>query len=392
MRVRLFPQLLIISFVIILLITPQNTQAHKVSAASMITYLNTEEERTFKVAVQMEVESSGDTALDDEVTPAEAGRTFVENNLSVLIDEKEQPLHLTTEIINESDANTPKELQRLSVLVNWTGVLPPDGKSLAIYLKPTSEMSIVMVTVRNGVPARRLQVIYADEYSRAENIEPIVKGNPFDQPPPETTTADPTATEPAPDNQNASGFANFLRLGARASLYKTFLPLAFLFSLILLRGSFKSLLPPLAWFLVAHICGILLAAMGWLPLVSWALTTCAGLMLLLSIDNLFSFKFRWWRLVAASVGGFLLGLVIAQSSSFTQLGVVPLNLKSLIPFLLGLIGAFLFAALLFGGLVTLYSRFPFFRQYLVIPLSIVTAGIGVFLLLTSLPAINQWFN
>ncbi len=391
MRTRFCPYLLLISLFIVLLATPQNARAHKVSAASMIVHLNTEDERNFKISVQLDVESSGDQALDDQIGPEDAGRAFVETNLAVLIDEKEQPLQLTTEIINQSDADTPVELQRLSVLVNWIGELPKNGKSFSVYLKPTSEMSIVMVTVKNGVPERRLQAIYADEYSRSENIEPIVKGNPFDQPSAEAS-APITVTEVAPVHRNSAGFAKFLKLGARASLYKTFLPLALLLSIILLRGSLKSLILPITWFLVAHSIGISLAAMGLTPLFPWSLSICAGLLVCLSIDNLFSFKFRWWRFVAAAVGGFLLGLVISQSSAFTQLGEVPVGLKFFIPFQLGLIVVFLLASFLFGILVNRCARFPFFRKYIVIPLSIVTAGIGVFLLLGAQPGIDQWLK
>jgi len=389
MRTRFFFYLLI-NFIVIIL-TTRDAMAHKVSAASMIVYLNTEEERNFRVSVQMEVESSGDPALDDEVSPEDAGRAFVENNLSVLIDEKEQARQLTSEIVNQSDPETPAELQRLSVLVNWLGELPKDGKSFSIYLKPTSEMSIVMVTVKNGVPARRLQAIYADEYSRSENIEPIVKGNPFDQPSGETSPPVSKAGE-SPVQRGSDGFSKFVKLGARFSLYKTFLPLAFLFSLILLRGSLKSLFLPLSWFLVAHGIGISLAAMGLLPLFHGSLPICSFLMILLSIDNLVSFKFRWWRFAVAAIGGFFLGMVIVQSSGFTQLGGIPVTLKFLIPFQLGLIGVFLLSSLLFGTLANRFSRLPFFRKYIVVPLSVIIAGVGTFLLLANQSGFDQWFK
>ena len=74
-KTRFSFQVQLIFFFLTILIGSSTVQAHKVSSASIILYLNTEDERTFTVSTQIEVESSGDAALDDEIGPEEAART-----------------------------------------------------------------------------------------------------------------------------------------------------------------------------------------------------------------------------------------------------------------------------------------------------------------------------
>ena len=122
-------------------------RAHKVSTASLILYLDTEKERTYRIEMAMEVESSGDAATDDEIGPEDAARAFSENYLMVLIDEKEQLLKIETELASQSDPETPEELQKLAVIVTIKGILPDDAKEFALFLRETSPVSIVIATV-----------------------------------------------------------------------------------------------------------------------------------------------------------------------------------------------------------------------------------------------------
>lgn len=366
--------------------------AHKVASASLILYLETEEERTFKVSVQMEVESSGDAALDDEIGPEDAAKIFVETQLMVLIDEKEQTQDITTELINETDEDTPKELQRISVLLTWPGELPDDGKELALYLKETSEMSIVIATVKNGIPGRRLQVMFAGEYSRAENIEPIVEGNPFDK---EGVKQEkkPESVEPAGEIQSPENkLIEAIIAGANASFYKTLLPLCLVFSFVILKGSFRALLFPFVLFLVVQSIGISLAATGIVPLLPWSIWVCVGALLLLSVDNLFSFKFRFWRYLAGVAGGFFLGNEIAQIGALLRLGGSPITPQTLVPFQVGFDGVVLIATLILGGIISLFAKYSCFRRIVVIPISIVLAGVAVFLLLQGNADIEKLVN
>ncbi|MDF1814607.1 MAG: hypothetical protein P1V20_20545 [Verrucomicrobiales bacterium] len=356
---------------------------HKVASASLILYLNTEDERTFSVSTQMEVESSGDPSLDDEISPEMAAKTFVENQLLLLIDEKEQPHNLTTELVSETDEDTPEELQRLSVLVTWNGKLPDDGKELSLFLKETSEMSIVIATVKNGTPARRLQVMFAGEYSRAENIEPILKGDPFDKEnsqTEETSTSDKEPEEDAGESpENAMVAA--IKSGAAAMLYQSLLPLILVLSFVILKGTLRALAVPFVIFLISESLGIALTSRGVIPAYPWSLTVCVGVLFLLSCDNMFSFKFRLWRYLAGIAGGFFLGNAISQSGYLLQLGGSPTEARVLLFFQLGYNAINLIAILAMGTVITLFSRYSLFRTVFVIPISIAAAGLAVFLYL-----------
>ncbi|MDF1751652.1 MAG: hypothetical protein P1U89_02635 [Verrucomicrobiales bacterium] len=385
---NLYARLLIIG--VSALLGASQAYAHKVSSASLILYLETEEERTFQVSTQMEVESSGDAALDDEIGPEEAARTFVETQLMVLIDEQEQPHNIKTELINESDEDTPEELQKISVLVTWNGTLPSNGKEISLYLKETSEMSIVIATVKNGIPARRLQVMFAGEYSRGENIEPLVKGNPFDA----AEAADAKSATPAAEPVNEtvtepSDTTRYIKTGMAAARQHMFLPVALLLALILLKGSFRALIYPFILFLIAHSIGISLAAGALIPLYPWAIWVPIITLFALSIDNLFSFKFRWWRYVFGIAGGFFLGNTIAQGGVMLMLGGSPIPIGKLAPFLIGFDTILLATALALGILIAIFGRQAYFRLAVVIPLSILCAGLAISQMIQHYPVITS---
>ena len=295
-------------------------RAHKVSSASLILYIDTEEERSYRISIAMEVESSGDAALDDEIGPEDAARAFAENYLAVLIDEKEQSKTITTELVNTSDPGTPKELQRLSVLVEWKDSLPPEGKELALFLKETSEMSIVMATVKNGITGRRLQVLFAGEYSKAVNVEPLMKGNPFEEAARTEVPKEEVENPAVPPESSSPRAGGRLLLGAKATLETFGLALCLLIALLLLSDTSQIAARAFAVFLVSFSVGLSLAGFALMPHFPRALPVVAVAVLLLSLENLFAEKFLWWRYLPGAVGAFFLGNHVIESGSFHRLG------------------------------------------------------------------------
>ena len=109
-------------------------------------------------------------------------REFANEYLEILYDEKKVEPKLSISIETASDENTPEELQRQQVLVKMTGEFPEGAKEFLLYLDPSCPMAVVMVTIKDDRPSRRMQVILAGEYSRPVNIQPLVEGDPFTEP------------------------------------------------------------------------------------------------------------------------------------------------------------------------------------------------------------------
>ncbi len=147
--------------------------AHKVSAASVVIFLDTEQEVPgYRLSLAMEVESSGDEVLDDQISPEDAARIFVEQHLQLIIDDEEQPQDLKVTLESQSDEGTPEELQKMAAVVEWKAPLPEGAEKLWLFLKETADLSIVIATVRNGKTERRMQVLFPGEISRVAALQP----------------------------------------------------------------------------------------------------------------------------------------------------------------------------------------------------------------------------
>ncbi|MEO0417158.1 MAG: hypothetical protein AAF226_19655, partial [Verrucomicrobiota bacterium] len=155
--------------------------AHKVSSVSAVLSVDTQEQRSFELTAEMEVESSGDDVTDDEIPPETAAQNFARENLVVIVDEQDVPFEISTEMVNTSYPDTPEELQRIVVYVTIKGEIPDGGESFSLYLEETAGMSIVVVTVKNGVQQRRMSVMLPGEYSRSVNVARLEETDPFEK-------------------------------------------------------------------------------------------------------------------------------------------------------------------------------------------------------------------
>ena len=371
--------------------------AHKVSSASLILYINTEDERTYRVSIATEVASSGDAALDDEIGPEEAARMFAENNLLVLIDEKEQEKKITTELVNESDADTPEELQQLAVLVEWKAALPPDGTELALFLKETSEMSIVMATVKNGVTGRRLQVLFPGEYSKGENVEPLVKGDPFAEENKagngtgkttkgaggNTDTAGPGASETnatpkrEADNGDSSPAESRFWKGSAALVRHFAFAMCVLLSGMMMCRTSAVLARALSVFLAAQFLGFLLASTGTVPVFSWSAAAAGGAVIFLAASNLFAAQFKAWRYAVNAIGAFFLGILMAGGRGYHGAGAGP---GDWLPYEAGFLAAAVAVSLAASVVLLPMGRFLWFKRIAVVPFSVFAAGVALYLI------------
>lgn len=362
-----------------------DAMAHKVSSASVVLEIETESDRFFRVSVAMEVESSGDAQIDDEIGPDEAARIFVEHNLHVLIDDQDQPKELTIEIVNQSDELTPEELQRLSVIVDWGGPLPPDGKELALFLDETSEMSVVLATVKNGVTARRMQVMFAGEFSRAENIEPLVEGNPFDKGKGDADQTD-EGDDPRKESANDPGgedsvLTSAYSAGLAGATTKMALPVIMFLALLVGGSQVRQLGSISGAFFVTLSIGFSLSAFAILPQVPWMGLACVLILFISATGSLASRLPPVSSLLAAIPTGFTLGNWLVFNGPFPELGRPPVDPLSACGFLAGVVSIHAAALIVAVLLTRLFPQQASFRNFVTIPLSIALAGIALFLLI-----------
>ncbi len=352
--------------------------AHQVSSASMVLEIETRDERWFRLTVETEVESSQDAELDDEIGPDQAARTFVESNLAVLVDEQEMPQSLVSNLVNRSDEDTPDELKRMVYETVWQGELPESGRELALYLRETADMSTILATIKNGEEQRRLQVMFGGEYSKIENIEQLSDGDPFEIVEPVSAAATQTKT----DGEDSAGSVTLESLGRglRANLGQHGLgfPLA-VFVLTLLGVHRQPLVVTLGMFIVCHSLGFSLVHSGIVPgqnAYLWVATVC---LLIVALDNVTPvLPAHWLRLILVAVAASALGMVMAASPQAKVLN------GSFAVFLAGIYLLWVLICVVISLLKAKFTHKHIYRDWIAFPLSVLGAGIGLYVLIDSL--------
>jgi hypothetical protein len=162
-----------------LAICPPAVFAHKVTAVSVVTELDTKAQ-TYQVELAMEVDPTGDPAIDDVITPEQAAITFATEALVIYFDD--EAIEAGTpevRIITESDEDTPVELRQQKAVATLKGGIPKGAGIFMLYVDETTEAAVVMVVIKDEKPGRRLQVLYPGEFSNPENVEPVIEADPF---------------------------------------------------------------------------------------------------------------------------------------------------------------------------------------------------------------------
>ena len=202
---RTFQVLRLLCFTAVLAILSPVADAHKVSAVSVVTEIDTKK-RTCKVELAMEVEPTGDPSIDDLISPEQAATTFATEALIVYFDD--EPIDAgepDIRTIDESDEATPEDLRRKKVVATVMRKIPDEAENFLLYVDENTEAAVVMVVIKDEKPARRLQVLYPGEFSNPVNVEPVADGDPFSKgekgsvPLPGETDGDskPAESEPA---------------------------------------------------------------------------------------------------------------------------------------------------------------------------------------------------
>ena len=363
--------------------------AHKVSAVSVVADFNTRD-RSFKVELAMDVDPSGDPTIDDQIPPEEAARTFATESLVIFFDNESVAPEPEIRVLTASDEETPAELQRKKVIGTLKGTYPEDAEHFLLQIDESTEAAVVMVTIKDEKPSRRLQVLYPGEFSNPFDLAPVAENTKAGKGAGETEPASPdpdsdpdTPGTPAEDvdplqPEAPPGMGSWIKRGFVAVLPSGIDFWAFMLAMFALSLRSKPLGWQLALYTSAHSLALALAAFQLINLPTTLVVAVVAISpLALAIDNLFHQKLLPWRGVLVFAFGLFHGMAFA-SILWEGNPRISTLLPALVGFNLGIECAqFLILALASLIAVWLYQK-PWFRPRFVHPLCVVLAGISVY--------------
>ncbi len=234
-----------------------------------------------------------------------------------------------------------------------------ENSTYQIMAKETAPLDLIFANRINGVPHRRVNVLFPGEES-------------FPLPLPSLKSSSEDA------GGSWSTFASFFRQGFLHVLPLGVDHVLFVIGLFLMSRKWNLLIYQVSAFTVAHTLTLGMATMGWVSVPSGIVEPIiAASIAFVALENVFLPKYHPRRLLLVFFFGLIHGLGFAGA-----LGELNLNpsilLFSLIGFNLGVEGGQLTVVLL-----SLVGVFPFrnqetYRSTVVIPLSLLIAGIGIF--------------
>ena len=369
--------------------------AHKVTAVSVVSDFNTKD-GTFKVELAMDVDPSGDPTVDDQIPPETAARAFATESLQLYFDDQVMTVEPVIKVVTASDEETPTELVRKKAIGTLSGKIPEGSENFLLRVVETTEAAVVMVTIKDGKPARRLQVLYPGEFSNPVSLATVMEGDPFTEAKPAETPAPAPApaaaeassetpapepvVEPTPENiqEEQTGFGSWLAQGFLAVLPTGVSFWTFMLGMFLLSLRAR----PLGWqvglYTVSHSLALALAAFGLVKIdASIVAPVVAISALYLVIENLFVNEMKWWRGAAIFGFGLFHGFAFSELLWTHQPRLSEL-LPALIGFNLGIELAQLVVLIIASIVAVSLAKRPWFRHGVVVPLCVIIAGIAFF--------------
>lgn len=378
---RVVPALWVLAF----LLLAGKAEAHRVSAVSLVSHLDTKT-KTYVLDVATEVVPSEDQALNDLISPEDAAREFAEEFLVVMFDKQDQKPAMEIHTEETSDEQTPEELRRKQVLTKLSGAIPEGAKEFMLYLDPRCPMAVVMVVIKDSQPSRRMQVILAGEYSRPVNVGEIVEGDPFVKTADATpaTPADPVGKAPLSGSNEAFRMPDSFVQGWRSVTHGSFLPILLVVAIPLLALSRRGIFVQVAIVLVAVSLVCMFSAWRTIPSLSGAQILLAFLVAGLAIESLLHRQLRWWRIPLVLFAGIALGFLLVGTTSFSKVfGSEIFGNGEMTGFLLGVESALLVIAVVALSFLLVLSRFRWYRTAVVFPLATLITGFSLFTLVNA---------
>lgn len=242
-----------------------------------------------------------------------------------------------------------------------------------IKAKDSSWLDLIFTNRINGIPHRRVNVLFPGEESFALQLPALNSA---------TLTRDPILITHSSGNHAASDirstFVSFLRQGFLHVVPLGVDHILFVVGLFLMSRKFKVLIYQVSVFTLAHTLTLACATLGWVsipgsivePIISASIAFIA-------LENIFFPGYKYRRLFIVFFFGLIHGLGFAGALSDLQLDSAVLII-SLIGFNIGVEGGQLTVIALCLLCVYQIKDSKSYRKWVIIPGSLVIAGFGVF--------------
>jgi hypothetical protein len=248
--------------------------------------------------------------------------------------------------------------------------------SYQIRAKETAPLDLIFTNQINGIPHRRVNVLFPGEESFVLPLPALASqnqsteelyGDSLDNPPVKSDSDHTLSTLLSFARQ---GFLHVLPLGVDHIL--------FVLGIFLLSRKWKPLLFQVSAFTLAHTLTLGMATVGWVSVPSSIVEPIiAGSIAFVAVENIFFPKYHVRRLIIVFLFGLIHGLGFAGALSDLSLDPAVL-ITSLIGFNLGVEGGQLAVILLAFIGVCRFKDEQKYRRGVVIPVSLAIAGLGIY--------------
>jgi len=249
----------------------------------------------------------------------------------------------------------------------WKTKIPAGIEGYQIEATKDGKLSVVFVNQLKGKQVERLNVLFPGETSFLLDLTGM-------------TAAEPT--EPVAGSHSAGGgkwttFIEYLRQGFVHVVPKGLDHIFFVLGVFLLSRRWRPLILQVTAFTIAHTITLALATLGWVSIpASVVEPVIAGSIAFVALENIFRPKYTHWRLLVVFFFGLIHGLGFAGALSELELPPTLLAI-GLVGFNVGVEGGQL-AVIAAAFTLTFWIKDKAnYRKFIVIPVSIVIAVLGI---------------
>ncbi len=296
---------------------------------------------------------------------------------SLLIRMNAQKWHLPHFQYEFTETNKKDENNQTIVLIQAISEIFLEGNATyQIKAKETATLDLIFTNQINGIPHRRVNVLFPGEESFVLNL-PTLENNPVKI----TKTMESrlgNRDDQSESKHMQSTFLSFARQGFLHVLPLGMDHILFVLGIFLLSRKWKPLILQVSAFTLAHTITLGLATLGWISMPSSIVEPIiAASIAFVALENIFFPKYHTRRLILVFIFGLIHGLGFAGALSDLDLDPSVL-LVSLVGFNLGVEGGQLAIILLSFAAVLPFQDEKSYRRRIVIPLSLIIAGVGIF--------------
>jgi len=275
------------------------------------------------------------------------------------------------ETVNKDENN-----QTIIKIRAFTSVKRENNASYQIRAKETAPLDLIFTNQINGLPHRRVNVLFPGEESFALPLPAIVNQTQSREELSSDSSGNPTANSDS--NHTLSTLLSFARQGFLHVLPLGVDHILFVLGIFLLSRKWKPLLFQISAFTLAHTLTLGMATVGWVSVPSSIVEPIiAGSIAFVALENIFFPKYHARRLIIVFLFGLIHGLGFAGALSDLSLDPTVL-ITSLIGFNLGVEGGQLAVILLAFIGVCRFKDKQKYRRGVVIPVSLGIAGLGIY--------------